>query len=184
MNELLIVEPQCNGFWRCITPDAWLTSFGTLVGALIGASLGSLGSYLFFKARLKEEEKQVKGGFYKEFKRVSRLLDLTIERMEIVYKNWGTEYRLNWKSIDTALLGRVREDINNIPKSIIPMQCFDNLEIIEHELGGMEGIIELFVDLTEPRIGISSELKDQFYESLVIVKKNYKELKEINSSTS
>ena len=33
------ISEACVGFWNCISPDAWLTASGTLIGAFLGAFL-------------------------------------------------------------------------------------------------------------------------------------------------
>ncbi|MFD2924562.1 hypothetical protein [Halobacillus naozhouensis] len=33
---------HCGGFWTCVSPDAWITSGGTLIGAFLGALIAGL----------------------------------------------------------------------------------------------------------------------------------------------
>lgn len=35
----IVISEACSGFWSCLSPDAWLTAIGTLVGAFLGAAL-------------------------------------------------------------------------------------------------------------------------------------------------
>lgn len=46
----------CEGFWKCITPDAWITSLGTLLGAFIGTGLSG---YIAIKVSKKDWEKRL-----------------------------------------------------------------------------------------------------------------------------
>lgn len=54
----------CIGFWNCISPDAWLTGAGTLLGAFTGALLAGLITYKVMRRqidhdKLKERRREI-----------------------------------------------------------------------------------------------------------------------------
>lgn len=54
------MEPEiaevCVGFWSCISPDAWLTAFGTLFGAFLGAFLAGRFTLMSVQKQLKNND--------------------------------------------------------------------------------------------------------------------------------
>ncbi|WP_200411937.1 hypothetical protein [Virgibacillus salexigens] len=143
--DVNIVE-SCDGM-NCLTIKDWLPFWGTMLGALIGAALGSLGSYLLLKRSVREEEKKLYEDFYKEYRRVDRMLDIFIERMFILKKDWSNKQKnMNYKKVDLTLVERVRNDINKIPNSLIPRDIFDFIEGIENEIGGIEAKLLIYYE--------------------------------------
>lgn len=59
MSDNEIVE-TCVGFWNCVSPDAWVSSTGTLLGAFLGALLAGLISLKISKRNIEIDERREK----------------------------------------------------------------------------------------------------------------------------
>jgi hypothetical protein len=51
-------EALCNGFWRCVTPDGWMTGFGAFIAVLIPLTILVIQRYLEIKDRKRLEAEQ------------------------------------------------------------------------------------------------------------------------------
>ncbi|TGB05183.1 hypothetical protein [Halobacillus salinus] len=138
------IVKSCTGI-ECVTLKDWFSIIGTILGATLGAGLGSLGSYLLFKRKLSEEGKKTKREFHKEYKRVNKLLELVIDQLDQLYSSWEShKEKKPFLVIVSSLLQRVRKEILNIPHQSIPDDIFDNVEELEDEIGCMEANVNFF----------------------------------------
>ena len=136
---------QCEGFWNCISPDAIIQSIGTLMGALIGAGIGSLGSYLFLRKRLIEKEKKFISDFYKRYRNCDKWLHLVIDRFEIFYKDWDERERNELsKQIDDNLLKFTLKSLDNITETEVPDKIYKDFDKIRDELGSIQAIFSMY----------------------------------------
>lgn len=52
------IAGACIGFWNCVSPDAWLTSVGTLIGAFLGAFLAGRFTLISVQKQLRNNDLQ------------------------------------------------------------------------------------------------------------------------------
>ncbi|MFB4166062.1 hypothetical protein ACE1TI_20270 [Alteribacillus sp. JSM 102045] len=58
---------MCEGFWACISPDAWLQTFGTIIGAFLGTLLAGFISLHLYLKKQKDQTKNETRGFKRKF---------------------------------------------------------------------------------------------------------------------
>ncbi|MGG0412960.1 hypothetical protein [Peribacillus simplex] len=52
------IKQACEGFWSCISPDAWIQSIGGLIGTFFGALIAAIISIHILKSQIKHENKK------------------------------------------------------------------------------------------------------------------------------
>lgn len=52
------IKQACEGFWSCISPDAWIQSVGGLIGTFLGALMAAWISIRILKSQINQENKK------------------------------------------------------------------------------------------------------------------------------
>ncbi|WP_230163492.1 hypothetical protein, partial [Peribacillus simplex] len=52
------IKQACEGFWSCISPDAWIQSIGGLIGTFLGALIAAMISIRILKSQINHEHKK------------------------------------------------------------------------------------------------------------------------------
>ncbi|UOQ91984.1 hypothetical protein MUO14_15930 [Halobacillus shinanisalinarum] len=107
---------SCEGFWSCISPDAWVTSGGTLVGAFLGAFIAGMITLTANKKMISGQEKLRKRDkddyfriiaqqFIDQFELVDSMIQMVIETgfEEKSTKEVGISISEKVKNIDAAV---------------------------------------------------------------------------------
>ncbi|UOR10231.1 hypothetical protein [Halobacillus amylolyticus] len=107
---------NCEGFWNCISPDAWITSSGTLTGAFLGAFIAGMITLIANKKMMNGQEKLRKRDkddyfriiaqqFIDQFELVDSMIQMVVETgfEEKRTKETGISISEKVKNIDAAV---------------------------------------------------------------------------------
>ncbi|MFA1820569.1 hypothetical protein ACDX78_10360 [Virgibacillus oceani] len=138
MKTVPVSIQQCEGFWGCVTTDAWVAGIGTVIGAFLGAGLGILGAYFLFKKEFSESRKEKISTFKAEFKQAHRWIELSISALKELERKWEQNEVLNplLETHDT-LFSKTNEFISKIPTNYIPSEVVDDFDELIYELSGL-----------------------------------------------
>lgn len=163
MNGVETID-ACVGFWKCLNPDAWLTSFGTLIGAFLGAFLAGSFTLAATKKQLKyssqvEEKKEItaflkmSGEFISRFSAISTLTERNNNRLDHKEALEGINRNLTvgyFKDLHTSVT-IVDTEINSLNYHSAPYEYFptyviarENLKILKIDLEFLIPILETF----------------------------------------
>ena len=73
------MNEACEGFWECISPDAWLTGTGTLLGAFMGALLAGTFAVLAVKHQLEYDRTTRK---YEEIESILKVSSIAKSKLD------------------------------------------------------------------------------------------------------
>ncbi|TCT23373.1 hypothetical protein EDD68_10787 [Melghiribacillus thermohalophilus] len=132
---------KCEGFWLCVTPDAVVQSFGTIIAAIGGV----LGAYLLLRKEFRYKEKEKEYIFKLEFRKAKRWVDLSLEHLERFHQSWenGTDIRLLIDG-DEKLLQKTNEMLRDMSSSIIPSKILDDYDGLEYEFSGFTFYLNMY----------------------------------------
>ncbi|WP_068672292.1 hypothetical protein [Oceanobacillus sp. Castelsardo] len=145
MKAIPVSIKQCEGFWNCVTPDAWVTGVGTLIGAFLGAVLGILGAYFLFKKELFESKKEKITTFKVEYKQASRWIGITLSALKDLEEIWDKDGVLGHLYVtNEKLFSKTKEYLSEIPTNYIPSEVADDFEELIYELSGLGFYIDVY----------------------------------------
>ncbi|MFG6150632.1 hypothetical protein [Halobacillus sp. B23F22_1] len=139
---------QCEGFWNCVSPDAWVTGIGTFFGAFIAGII----SIAIFKSQIKHENKK---GFRNEYNTLMKFNE-TYKRLTSPFTN---NLRLIVKGIQNEDYGHVIElvevntpivrEINKIDTSNLSYQAERKVILLNRAIEIVHVQLVLFSRLNE-----------------------------------
>jgi gas vesicle protein len=141
------IKKVCEGFWNCISPDAYLQTFGTVIGSALGAFLGAFGAYLIFIKDKKNSERETKSLFKKKYLAKKEITELAIDQIENFLKNDKKSYSHtpNYKII-TKITNKARDLLLTISEEFIPDNVYSNFYNLCEELSYASGLITVYED--------------------------------------
>lgn len=129
------IKQACEGFWSCISPDAWIQSIGGLFGAFLGAFLGGLGAYLIYKKEKERNEQDINSLFRRKYLLKNEWILLVIEQIETFIVNYDNiTYNLHNIKLVKSVVDKARELLLTIPEEAIPDSVYVNYLNICQEL--------------------------------------------------
>ncbi|WP_338788797.1 hypothetical protein [Metabacillus sp. FJAT-53654] len=186
------MKEVCEGFWNCISPDAWFTGIGTLIGAFLGAFLAGLFTIFSVRKQLKHDSSNKKKQEITSYLKISS--DFSSRIKAVINAGEELEKRI---SHDDTRVGVFEEktikhskgylgSLNNVSKEISTMNYhqipyeFYNCFIIGKEIIDILKVdVEFLIDDLQKPIRTDYIHWSDNYEGFT---KGLKKLKEISNS--
>jgi hypothetical protein len=165
----LEIKKVCEGFWSCISPDAYLQTFGTIIGSALGAFLGALGAYLIFIKDKKNSKQETQKLFKRKYLAKNGFTRLTIEQLEI-FLDKKSNSPTKKPGLLIKLSDKAREQLLTIPEESIPDKVFWDFFSLCEDLS----LVSASVSLIE--YGIPGNHHEDLEETLQRIKLNKQEL--------
>ncbi|MFK4391524.1 hypothetical protein ABH916_003452 [Peribacillus frigoritolerans] len=139
------IKQACEGFWSCISPDAWIQSIGGLIGTFLGAFIAAWISIRILKSQFNRENKKELENEYnmlmKFNEKYSRIVSPIIKNLLLIevylrdkdmesFKNLvedNMKMAFALENIDTSSLSYIAEDKVNMLNRDIEMVMYQLL---------------------------------------------------------
>ncbi|MCY9005642.1 hypothetical protein [Peribacillus frigoritolerans] len=174
------IKQACEGFWSCISPDAWIQSIGGLIGAALGAFLGGLGAYLIFISEKKRNEQEINSLFRRKYYPKREWLELVIEQIGLFIENYD-DNSLNLPKIKIikGIIDKARELLLTIQEEAIPESVYRNYFNICEVLARASSFLTLYELQYGEKLPMDVD-KNSLVEILEEIKVNKQELESAN----
>jgi hypothetical protein len=140
----LEIKKVCEGFWNCISPDAYIQTFGTVIGSALGAFLGAFGAYLIFIKDKKNSERETKSLFKKKYLAKKEFTELAIDQIERFLNNDKKPNISKQKhKIIINITDKARDLLLTISEESIPDNIYLDFYNLCEELSYASGLISL-----------------------------------------
>ncbi|MEK4009957.1 hypothetical protein [Peribacillus sp. FSL M8-0224] len=164
------IKQACEGFWSCISPDAWIQSIGGLIGTFLGAFIAAWISIRILKSQFNHENKKELKNEYnmlmKFNEKYSRIVSPIMANLTIIE---GYKKEANFE----AFIGLVdvnfqmAKELKNIDTTSLSYKVEDKVNMLNREIQMV--MLHLALIRTadgEINIDILNELKDRYKEFL------------------
>jgi hypothetical protein len=168
------IKQACEGFWSCISPDAWIQSIGGLIGTFLGAFIAAWISIRILKSQfIRENKKELENEynmlmkFNEKYLRIVHPIMNNLRIIENCLEEKNEENMANFKelvkinremasefnNLDTTNLSYVAEDkVNMLNRDIqmimlqVSLGALGNESVMENFLENLEKLRTRFKD--------------------------------------
>ncbi|WP_163528624.1 hypothetical protein [Halobacillus ihumii] len=163
---------QCEGFWTCISPDAWITSGGTLIGAFLGALIAGLITLRANKKMIEWQEKLRTKDKDDYFKIISQQF---IDQFELIDSKVQMVIETNFDKEVSKEVGRyISDNINGIDATLdIKQMNPEDYKVFNKLLEGYRYIsyeLVYMMDERSPNLEVMNMIKTEMDNTLKQIK--------------
>lgn len=157
MKEEKVIQ-LCQGFWNCISPDAWVQSIGTLIGSFLGALIaGGIAIYILnsqLRHDTKKDRKSEYNSYMKFNEQYQRNLSPIMGNLGLIKNHIQNEDFEDIKSLTTLNID-ILQDLMKIDTNNISHSQGGKVNLINRDLQLIMFQLSLFVT-TKNMINISN----------------------------